>query len=316
MKKQTVIAALALLIALVVSCGNDSPAKSGPPRKIDLAGLRAKCEFSGKIAFQSDLGGHNEIYVLTKDGLRKLTETAWSNEYPKWSPDGKRISFMANPGGKFQIFVASEDGSGLTQVSHSAQEAIEEAWFPDGKKIAYTEQRRKGLGKSFTLYSLDLETKAEAKLLPDFKNSSSLPEFSPTAPLMAFTGKKMMGWGVFIHDFSINTTRVLTEGGGACRPHFSPDGRRIAFVSSAADGKGDIWLINPDGSGKERLTDLPETYDYFPSWSPDGRYIVFASGTKHYPYQGEWSLAIVEVATKKIVPLFSSGARDVFPDWH
>lgn len=304
-----------MFVALVFSCHNDAPAGNGAAPSTDRSTLRAKSEFAGKIVFQSDLSGKNEIYILTRDGLRKLTDTAWSNEFPKWSPDGKRIAFMANPGGRFQIFVMNEDGSGVKQVSHSDHEAIEAAWFPDGKKIAYTEQRKKGLRKSFTLYSLDLETGAEAVLLPEFKNSSSLPEFSPGAPLMAFTGKKFLGWGVFIHDFSTGATRVLTEGGGACRPHFSPDGRRIAFVSSAADGKGDIWLINPDGSGKERLTDLPETFDYYPSWSPDGRFIVFASGTEHYPYQGQWSLAIVEVATKKVFPLFSSGARDVFPDW-
>lgn len=316
MKKRILIVATAVFIALVFSWDNDAPAKNSPAVNTDRSTLQAKCEFSGKIVFQSDTSGNNEIYVLTKDHLRKLTDTAWSDEFPKWSPDGKRIAFMANPGRKFQIFVMNEDGSGLKQVSHSDHDSVAEAWFPDGKKIAFAEQRNQGLGKSFTLYSIDLETGAEARILPEFKNSSSLPEFSPTAPLMAFTGKKLLGWGVFIHDFSSGTTRVLTEGGGACRPHFSADGRRIAFVSSAADGKGDIWLINPDGSGKQRLTDLPETFDYYPSWSPDGRFIVFASGTKHYPYQGQWLLAIVEVATKKVSPLFSSGARDVFPDWH
>jgi Tol biopolymer transport system component len=315
MNKRLLTAAAAALLVLAVACNSESPARDSAPQKVDLASLRAQCRFGGKIAFQSDMTGNNEIYVLTADNLRRLTDTPWSDEYPKWSPDGNRIAFSANPHGKFQIFVMNADGTGLKQVSHSAFEAIEEAWYPDGKKIAYTEQRKAGLRKSFTLYSVDLETGAEKKILPDFRNSSSLPEFSPTAPLMAFTGKKLLGWGVYIHDFATGTTRVLTSGGGACRPNFSPDGRRIAFVSSAADKKADIWLINPDGRDKMRLTDLPDTFDYYPSWSPDGRFIVFASGTRHYPYQGQWSLAIVEVATKKSRPLFASGARDVFPDW-
>ncbi len=310
-----IVGAAVALVALVLSCGNGTPSAKEPQRKIDPAGLKALVPFSGEIAFQSDMTGENEIFILTSEGLRQLTKAPAGGEYPKWSPDGNRVAFTAKAGGKYQVFVVNEDGSGLGQVTRSAHEAIEEAWFPDGKKIAYTEQRRRGLRKAYTLYSVDLNTGAEAVLLPDFKNSSSLPEFSPTEPLMAFTGKKLMGWGVYLHDFKTNTTRVLTEGGGACRPHFSPDGRRIAFVSSAADGKGDIWLINPDGSGKERLTDLPDTFDYYPSWSPDGRFIVFASGTKHYPYQGTWSLKLVEVATKRVASLFASGARDVFPDW-
>jgi Tol biopolymer transport system component len=124
-----------------------------------------------------------------------------------------------------------------------------------------------------------------------------------------------MGWDAFRANLSTGEIGPLTEGGKACRPRFSPDGAKIAFVSSSADGKGDIWLMGPDGAEKERLTDRPETYDYFPAWSPDGKWIVFASGTKHYPTEGVWELALVKPGTKIVVPLFRSGARDVFPDW-
>ncbi len=305
-------AAVALVACALAASG---AGQTGGSAATGLSALRARTEYSGKIVFQSDIGGSNRIFVLTPQGLRKLEGTAGTNEFPKWSPDGKRIAFMAKPAGKFQVFVMNEDGSRAKQVSHSRFEAVEPGWFPDGKRIAYTEQRKQGLRKVYTLITLDLATGAESKTLPDFSRSSSLAEFSPDGSLMAFTGGRLFGWAVFVHDFRTGETRLLTEGGGACRPHFSPDGRKIAFVSSEADKKGDIWLINPDGSGKERLTDLPETFDYYPSWSPDGRFIVFASGTKHYPHEGEWSLKIVEVATGKIFPLFSSGGRDVFPDW-
>ena len=303
---------MALMACFLTASGAD---QTGGPSAIDLSSLRARTGFSGQIVFQSDLGGSNKIYVLTAQGLRKLEGTAGTNEFPKWSPDGKRIAFQAKAEGKFQVFVMNEDGSGAKQVSHSKFEAIEPGWFPDGKRIAYTEQRKQGLRKVYTLITLDLQTGAETRTLTDFGRSSSLAEFSPDVNLMAFTGGRLFGWAVFLHDFRTGETRLLTEGGGACRPHFSPDGRKIAFVSSEADKKGDIWLINPDGSGKARLTGLPETYDYYPSWSPDGRFIVFASGTKHYPNEGQWSLQIVEVATGKVFPLFSSGGRDVFPDW-
>jgi Tol biopolymer transport system component len=307
---------LAALLAALACLAVVSPAvRGGGSPGPDLSDLRAVRDFPGKIVFQSDLGGSNRIYVLTRDRLRELPGTPGSDEFPKWSPDGKRVAFMANPDGRFQIFVVNEDGSGLKQVSHSRFAATEAAWYPDGRRLCYTEERRRGLRKSYTLITLDLATGAESKTLPDFGRSSSLAEFSPDGSLMAFTGGRLIGWAVFIHDFRTGETRVLTEGGGACRPHFSPDGKRIAFVSSEADKKGDIWLINPDGTGKERLTDLPETFDYYPSWSPDGKFIVFASGTEHYPYQGTWSLKIVEVATGKVFPLFSSGGRDVFPDW-
>jgi len=71
-----------------------------------------------------------------------------------------------------------------------------------------------------------------------------------------------------------------------------------------------------DGSGQQRVTELNETYDYFPSWSPDGKRIVFCSNAKSgYADQGDWALFVVDVSNKTVVLLFDSPGRDVFPDW-
>ncbi len=288
---------------------------AAPAPTVDLSAYRPAFEFGGGIVFQSDLDGDNDIYLLTGTGLRRLTDDPASDEFPKWSPDGRRIAFSSNRTGRFQIHVMAADGSGVRQVTRSGADAIEEGWFPDGTRLAFTEERRRGLGRSFVLMETDLEGGEARPLLPGFDGSSALPEFSPAAPLLAFTGKRLRGWDVYVADLGAKAARALTEGGRACRPHFSPDGSKIAYTSSEADGKGDIWIMNPDGSGKERLTERPETYDYFASWSPDGRSIVFSSGTEHYPTQGTWSLMVVRVGTRRVTPLFGSGARDVFPDW-
>jgi Tol biopolymer transport system component len=330
--------AVFLAIAVTAACspGERTPAPPVKGSTVDLSALKSKFEFRGGIVFQSDLDGDNDIYLLTKDGVTRLTDDPASDEFPKWSPDGTRIAFSSNRSGRFQIYTMSMDGSDVRQVTRSENDAIEEAWFPDGAKIAYTEQKKKALGKSYVLWSVDLTSGAAERLLPEFDGSSALPEFSPAAPLLGFTGKRMRGWDVYVADLSTaagapglargptsaakarpltGASRPLTEGGKACRPHFSPDGAKIAYTSSEADGKGDIWLMNPDGSGQERLTERPDTYDYFASWSPDGKYVVFSSGTKHYPAEGVWSLALVKIGTKRVIPLFESGARDVFPDW-
>jgi Tol biopolymer transport system component len=74
--------------------------------------------------------------------------------------------------------------------------------------------------------------------------------------------------------------------------------------------------MNPDGSDDTRLTERDETYDYFPAWAPDGEHIVFCSSTQNSPKQGRWSLFLLKVGTRRVMPLFSSSARDLFPDWH
>jgi Tol biopolymer transport system component len=56
---------------------------------------------------------------------------------------------------------------------------------------------------------------------------------------------------------------------------WSPDGRKIAFVSGR-DGNREIYVTNADGSGRRNLTRNPAA-DFAPGWSPDGRKIVFES---------------------------------------
>ncbi|MFF5294580.1 PD40 domain-containing protein [Paractinoplanes globisporus] len=61
----------------------------------------------------------------------------------------------------------------------------------------------------------------------------------------------------------------LTTGGGRSRPRWSPDGKRIAYLTGAQ-----LWTMNADGSGPRRLTTRAAAG---PSWSPDGKWIAFAS---------------------------------------
>ena len=60
-------------------------------------------------------------------------------------------------------------------------------------------------------------------------------------------------------------------------PHFSPDGRRLAFVSGRS-GHVQIWVAAADGSNARQLTHNMRQWPGSPSWSPDGRSIAFDSG--------------------------------------
>jgi len=303
-----------LSILLFINCSETS---DNPRAKLsDLNQLKPKYSFSGRIVFQSDMDGDREIYVLTKKGLKKLTDNDWDDEYPKWSPDGEQIAFSANPKGNYDVFIMDKDGSNVRRITSAPKDEGEHAWFPDGKKISYTIKEKRGLRKRFALWEVDLDSLRKRKALPEYKGQSSLPNFSPTSPLLAFTGKKTIGWDVFLYDMDTRVLKVLTEGGKACRPHFSRDGMKIAYVSASADGKGDIWLMDPDGSNKLRLTARDDTSDYFPSWSSAQDYIVFSSSLEHRIDRGNWALFLVDVKTKEIIPLFDSPGRDVFPSWY
>jgi len=84
--------------------------------------------------------------------------------------------------------------------------------------------------------------------------------------------------GIYVMHADGSTVRLLSNTLGATdwMPTFSPDGTKIAFASNRFADLMAIYLMNPDGSGQTRITD--NTFSsYRPSWSPDGKHIVYAS---------------------------------------
>jgi Tol biopolymer transport system component len=81
----------------------------------------------------------------------------------------------------------------------------------------------------------------------------------------------------------------LTSSGKNYRPHWSPDGKRIAYVHEAPAGTRNIWVMKANGSGKQQVTRLGDTTE--PSWSPDGAWLAFgADGTPPYVGGGDYTL--------------------------
>ncbi|MFC2161924.1 hypothetical protein ACFLRX_09765 [Acidobacteriota bacterium] len=249
-----------------------------------------------------------------KKGVEKLTDNSWDDEYPVWAPDKSRIAFTANPEGNYNIYTMSPQGTRITQITTAKTDDKEPSWFADGRHIAYSQERKKIVNREIQLYKVNTQSKKTERILQDFNKTHAIPHVSPSVQHIVFTGKRLMGWDVAVYDLQTKNVQFLAEGGKSCRARFSKDGKKLAYVSGSADGKGDIWLMNPNGADKIRLTERDETYDYFPCWSPDGQYIAFNSSSQH-DHNGDWQLYIIEVKTKKTMLVFDSPGNDVFPDW-
>ncbi|HEY8375668.1 MAG TPA: hypothetical protein VIK91_04225, partial [Nannocystis sp.] len=72
-----------------------------------------------------------------------------------------------------------------------------------------------------------------------------------------------------------NLRRLTDHPAGNYEPAFSPDGRRIAFVSSR-DGDAEIYVMRADGGDPRRITNFHRD-DWGPVWSPDGGTLAFLS---------------------------------------
>jgi Tol biopolymer transport system component len=97
----------------------------------------------GTIVFNSDRdGGRLRGYLMDPDGsnVRTLPIEGWV-EYPSFSPDGTRITFMGHDGADYEIYVADVATGAVRQLTDSPGSDGWPAWSPDGSKIAFSSQR-------------------------------------------------------------------------------------------------------------------------------------------------------------------------------
>jgi len=248
------------------------------------------------IAFVSSRDGQSEIYVMSADGSgkRNLTRSRASDDYPTWSPDGRRIAFVRGrlrsptalerlrmptaPPDRFysyELYVMNADGSGLRRLTLNPKgySLGQPVWSPDGR----------------TIYAGPYVANADGSGAQISIQVGAIVVWSPDGTRIAFARKP--DWcsdrggtrpcagshsDIYVMNADGSGKRNLTHDAlQNAEPVWSPDGRRIAFVSRR-DGKAEIYVMNADGSGKRNLTRNPAK-DVSPSWSPDGRKIAFVS---------------------------------------
>src|SRR6266550_2777020 len=116
-----------------------APAAGGPQLSLLAAqGLK------GTIAFHSSRSGDFDIYTMNADGtgVTPLTNNAFPEFDPIWSPDGKRLAFGRYDGVDFEVVVINADGTGETLLTtNDFVNDFPNAWSPDGKRLAFNSDR-------------------------------------------------------------------------------------------------------------------------------------------------------------------------------
>ena len=176
-----------LSLSLLCICGSENESKKENIKEINM---KPNFPIEGRIIFHSNLDGDNEIYLMTKTEIKKLTDNTWNDEYPVWSLDGKKIAFTANPEGNYDIFTMNPDGSEITAITFSPSDEKDPSWFPDGKRIAYTRETKKFLRKQLLIFQVDVDTKKNKENHPSiFQRSCNSSYLTHRTPLDLY-GKK------------------------------------------------------------------------------------------------------------------------------
>ncbi len=230
-----------------------------------------------KIAFASAHDGNLEIHVMDSNGRnqRRLTVNPSRDEYPAWSPDGKKIAFVSNRNNvnkdHKQIWVIDADGKNPIRLTDGLVDWGPD-WSPDGTKIVYDTVRvpedHDLAPGGITVMDADGTNKRLVK------NARGLhPTWSPDGKRIAFISGKNPGADaqIYVIDVDGRHRRRLTRDFVHKRlPSWSHDGKRIAYV-----GNNVIWVVDSDGENQRQLTE--HVTEEHPSWSPDSESIAFHS---------------------------------------
>jgi TolB protein len=212
-----------------------------------------------RVPAVGEKGGPNPLQKLIDKGAYVAETTI--------APNGKFLVFTSNFEGDLEIYRANLDGTGIRNVGYDGGPFV--SW--DSKKIVY---RR-----------YDLKSQAEVQ---DYR--------SLLAEHLVRPGKLE----VYIMDADGRNNRKVTDlGCGSFAPFLHPDGQRILFTSNFGDKRGrefELWMINVDGTGLERVTYSPE-FDGFPMFTRDGKRLVWSSN-RNGKVRGETNVFVADWVEK------------------
>jgi len=178
------------------------------------------------------------------------------------------------------------------------------------KPIAQTKLAFKGeSGRGSEIYIADFDGHNAQAVTKD-NSIVAAPCWVPGRLALYYVSYKLDNADIFYHNLSTGDRKAFARYGGSnISPAASPDGSKVAMILSK-DGWIDLYVCNSDGSGLKRLTKSPQD-ESSPCWSPDGRWICYASKDRE-----RRALSKVSVAGGEPQRVPTSGVLSpTEPDW-
>lgn len=246
-----------------------------------------------------DLTGDNYLveYVIsdtTGANIRTLLDKSSHRSGPQWSPDGSTVAYLSSESGVSNIWLIDAAGGEGRQVTSVKQDISSFKWAPDGDAIA------------FVMADPDF-------VAPDVHDSDSFNKNHLW--LVKLDGEKSGGT---IANLTRGADFSVSEWAGNWAYDWAPDSRKIAFAHQERPGldywaKAQISIADIATGTVSRLPADNENWQYFPKFSPDGKWIAFINAPGAFKWSFLWDMKLAPVDGGDIVALPPSKNRLPFP---
>ncbi len=212
------------------------------------------------LAFDANLGGNQDIYVMPADGgePRRLTRHPAADYHPDFTPDGTEIVFYSNRYGGRDLFLISSDGAHEVRLTDSPAEETHPSFSPDGLHIAFTsrDEARSDFQRQFVMSrdSIGGKWSRPRALEPTARERCLYGRWSPDGTRLSCWSNSAL-WIVSLEG----ERRLLTDAesvgpsGGPPWPEWSPDGRTIYFQAADSSHERGLYAIAVEGGGIRKV---------------------------------------------------------------
>ena len=260
--------------------------------------------FDTRIIYVAESGPKNQrikkLAIMDQDGANTKYLTL-GNELvltPRFNPTNQMVTYMSYFRNMPRVYLLDIETGTQEVVGNFPGMTFAPRFSPDGKKIIMSFAKD---GNS-DIYTMDLESRLVERIT-DHSSIDTSPSFSPDGKFIAFNSDRSGLQQLYVMRSDGSNVKRITFGKGIYgTPVWSPRGDLIAFTKMHK-GRFFIGVMRTDGSGERLLTE--NYYQEAPSWSPNGRVLVFYRETKAGE-KGEgftaklWSIDITGYNERKI----------------
>ncbi|GAA5118515.1 PD40 domain-containing protein [Luteolibacter yonseiensis] len=274
-------------------------------------------------------GGSTDYWpAFSRDGKdiifsRRSKETAWQlmtvpadggNTRPLFDPKPSAVATRVSrsAGGRLAfagantLWITDAEGRNPKRLDLKGVDgtASYPSWYPDEEHLLIVAYQKESGG---VLYRVDIGSGKATALTNPEEIHCGMPNVSPDGKLVIFAGQKNDGQ---VYDQKKNLIWIIAGDSPAkpLTPHqgraatWSPDGRRIAYESTAGSPGGRLhalFLIDPDGRENRRITSYQWDANH-PVWSPDGKSLAFSIKDSDNPQRSRIATLPVPVVSDSL----------------